>query len=302
MHHLPVRHPLPAGTLPLFALSARCRFRHARRNAGLGPDRDVGFHAALPQRVLPLLVGSVGCPSHAVFVVAHVAVCHRHRIDIRMDEPGIPSHRVGDAVDVIPAARVEADEAKPQGCANLHQLKRSFNLLDQDVGLDGAVLQSQAGFDAGQDVVPQRRFLSGLDLRQVEDQAGTLIRKGLVVARDVERGVNDRGGKTATVGVTDVAVIQVQPARPEDLRCEVELLPPSRNSLPSKEALGPCVHLCRDALGRLQEDWVLRKRQPKISLIVQRHRLDLAEGVLAVEHPSVRPGQESVGYVADAAL
>ena len=41
-------------------------------------------------------------------------------------------------------------------------------------------------------------------------------------------------------------------------------------------------------------------RQLQVALVVERHRRDLAERVLAVEHPAVGAGQQRVGDVADA--
>ena len=79
--------------------------------------------------------------------------------------PRIPGHRVGDAVDVVPAAGVEADEVLAERGADFHQLEARFDLLDEHVDLDGAVGKAEMLFERGQDVVPQRRFLGRLNLR-----------------------------------------------------------------------------------------------------------------------------------------
>ena len=50
--HLPVGDPLAAGALALLALGAGDRALHAAGDAGLGADRDVRLHAALPEREL----------------------------------------------------------------------------------------------------------------------------------------------------------------------------------------------------------------------------------------------------------
>src|SRR5262249_12095489 len=52
MHHLPVRAPLTAGPLSLFALCSRHRLFHCAGDALFGADRDVRFHSTLPQSIL----------------------------------------------------------------------------------------------------------------------------------------------------------------------------------------------------------------------------------------------------------
>ena len=110
--HLPVRDPLAAGPFALLALGAGDGALHAVRDAGRRADRDVRLHAALPQREAAVGVRRVDRAPHAILVAAHVAVGHRDVVDVRVHERGIPGHRVGDAVDVVPAAGVEADEVR----------------------------------------------------------------------------------------------------------------------------------------------------------------------------------------------
>ncbi len=66
-----------------------------------------------------------------------------------IDELGIPGHRVGDAVDVIPTAGVEADEVLAERGADLHQLEAALELLDQHVDLDRAGREPQVCFERG---------------------------------------------------------------------------------------------------------------------------------------------------------
>ena len=84
----------------------------------------------------PSLSRRVHRAAHAILVVAHVAVGHGDRVDVRIDEAGIPGESVGDAVDVVPAPGVEADEVAAERGADLHQLKSRLELLDEDVGLE----------------------------------------------------------------------------------------------------------------------------------------------------------------------
>ncbi len=100
----------------------------------------------------------------------------------------------------------------------------------------------------------------------------------------------------------DVPVVEVQAARAEDLRREVELLLPVVDDRAAEEALRPRVHLARDLLGDRQEHRVAMDGQLQVALVVERHRRDLAERILAVEHPAVGAGQQRVGDVADAVL
>src|SRR5207248_3435771 len=143
VHHLPVGDPLAAGALALLTLGPGDGPLHAARDAGFGADWDVRLHPALPQGVLTQFVRRVAGAADAVLVGPHVAVGHRDGVDVRVDETRVPRHRVRDAVDVIPAAGVESDEVLTQRGADLHQLEAGFDLFDQHVDLDGAVLQAQ---------------------------------------------------------------------------------------------------------------------------------------------------------------
>ncbi len=154
--------------------------------------------------------------------------------------------------------------------------------------------------ESGQHVVVQRRLLGGLDLRQVEHDRRAVPAQPLVVVDHVEHQVGDRGGEAGAVGLPDVTVVEVQPAHAEDLGREVELLLPVVDDLAAEEALGPAVHLAGDLLGDFQEQRVAVDRQLEVALVVERHRLGLAQGVLAVEHPAVGARQQRVGHVADA--
>ena len=69
-----------------------------------------------------------------------------------------------------------------------------------------------------------------------------------------------------------------------------------------KKPRGPGVHLRRDRLGDAQERLVAAEGDLEVAQVVERHRVDLAERILAVEHPAVGPGEQGVGHVADARL
>src|SRR5262249_15841121 len=111
---------LAAGALALLPLGAGNRPPHAAGDAGLGADRDVGLHATLPEGTPAQPVGRVARAAHPFLVGPHVAVAHRHAVHVPVHELPLPGHRVGDAVDVIPAAGVEPYEVLAQGGADLH--------------------------------------------------------------------------------------------------------------------------------------------------------------------------------------
>ena len=69
-----------------------------------------------------------------------------------------------------------------------------------------------------------------------------------------------------------------------------------------KKLLRPLVHLRRDLFGGRHEHRIAVDGQLEVPLVVQRHRRQLAQRVLAVEHPAVRAGQQRVGDVADAVV
>ena len=78
---------------------------------------------ALPKCEMAILIWHVDSTTYAVFIIPHVTVCHRDGFYIRVDEPGIPRHRIGNTVDVIPATGVVANKMHAQGCADFHELE-----------------------------------------------------------------------------------------------------------------------------------------------------------------------------------
>ncbi len=212
----------------------------------------------------------------------------------------VPRGRVRDAVDVVPAAGVEPDEVRPERRANLHQLERGFELLDEHVDLDRVGRQAEMTLQRVEHVAPQRRLFGRLDLRQIEDDAPALATKHGVIVRDVEREIDDGGGERLARDETHVTVVQMQAARAEDARGEIELLAPVVDDGAAEEAAGPLVDLPCHALGDGHEHAVSRIRQLQVALVVERHALDLALRVFPIEHPAIGARQQCVGDVADA--
>ena len=149
---------------------------------------------------------------------------------------------------------------------------------------------------------PQRRLLGGLNLRQVEHDRRSLLLQAAVVAGDVEHRIDDGGRKPGAAGLAHVAVVEVQPAGAEDLGGEPQLRRPVVDDGAPEKALPPGVHAGGHLLGGGQEHVVAGDRQPQVALVVERHGGDLAERVLAVEHPAVGARQQRVRGVADAAV
>ena len=168
VYHLPVRHPLAAGALLLLALGSSQSPLHAVFDALRRADRNVGLHATLPQSEVARAVGRVRGPPHAVLIDTHVAVRHADGLDVRIDEAGIPTERIGYRIDVVPATRVVSDEMPAQRGTDLHELERGLYLLDEHVDLDGAWFQAQVSLEGIKHAVPYSRVLRGLDLRQIE--------------------------------------------------------------------------------------------------------------------------------------
>src|SRR5207249_6874480 len=80
----------------------------------------------------------------------------------------------------------------------------------------------------------------------------------------------------------------------------VELLFPVADDGASYKSMRPLVHLARHLLRNLREHGIAMEGQLEVALVVQRHGRDLAERVLAVEHPAVGARQQRVRDVADA--
>ena len=104
------------------------------------------------------------------------------------------------------------------------------------------------------------------------------------------------------VGGADVAVVEVQAAGAEDLGGEAELPPPVVDDGPPEEAAPPVVHLGGHLLGHGEEARVPGDGEPEVALVVERHGADLAERVLAVEHPAVGSREQRIRDVAQPAL
>ncbi len=295
-------HPLAAGAFTLLALSAGHGLAHRGGDAVLGSDRDLRFHAALPKSEPAIAIRRVHGPPDTVLVGAHVGIGHADRVDVGIGERRIPAARVGNAVDVVPAPGVEAHEVRAQRRPNLHQLERGLELLHQDVGLDRPGDQSEVRLQRVQHSSPQRRLLGRLDLGQVEHDGPSFRAEDGLVAHHVQHEVDDRRREPGAVDPADVTIIEVQPAGAEDPGGERELLAPVADDRPAEEALRPAVHLAGNLLGDAQERGITGERQPEVSLVVERHRLGLAECILAVEHPAVGPRQQRVGHVPETRL
>ena len=198
-------------------------------------------------------------------------------IDVGVDELGVPGVGVGDRVDVVPAAGVEADEVASERGADLHQLKARLDLLDQHVTEDRSALEAEMVLERVEQEIPIGRLGGGLDLRQVQHDRAALLAQRRVIVGDIENEVGDRRREPAAVVVGDMPIIEMQPARSEDPGGRAELLAPVRDRLVAEEPLGPGVHLAGDLLGDRQELRVLGDHQLEVALVVQRHRLDLSD-------------------------
>jgi hypothetical protein len=99
-----------------------------------------------------------------------------------------------------------------------------------------------------------------------------------------------------------VPVIKVQTASAKDLRREIELASPVFDDRVSEKVTGPPIHLAGDLFGYAEEHPVARYSQLQISMIVERHRVDLTERVFAVKHPSICSREQRIRYVPQSIL
>ena len=218
---------------------------------------------------------------------------------------GIPRHRVRDAVDVVPAAGVEADEVRPERGADLHQLEARFELLDEHVDLDRAGRQAEVLLErrrACRSTAPPPRP-SGSSAgrgRSMRPSSRSALRG---CSRRTARGRRSTPRSRAPSACAHVAVVEMQAARAEDPRREVELLAPVVDDRAAEETLAPRrssrPRPARRPSGTRGRAWIASFRLRWLSSDIVD---DLAERVLAVEHPAVGARQQRVGDVADALL
>ena len=123
-----------------------------------------------------------------------------------------------------------------------------------------------------------------------------------MVVNDEESHVYEGGGEALAIPVSHVAILQMEPAGPKDLRGEVELLPPVRDDPVSEKLLSPIVHLPCHRFGDPQERGAAVDGLLETPLVVQRHGRNLAQGILPVEHPAVGAGKQSVGGISEVLL
>ncbi len=163
MGHFPVGNPLAAGTFLLFTYSSGLGFFHAVGDTFCRADRNVWLHTALPQGIVAIEVRRINSAPDTVLVVTHVAVSHDDGLDVGIDEVRVPAVGIGDAVDVIPAAGVEADEMQAECGTYFHELEGLLKLFNQNVNLDGPYIEAEIVFESRQQLVPETGFLGSLD-------------------------------------------------------------------------------------------------------------------------------------------
>src|SRR4030095_14499975 len=91
----------------------------------------------------------------------------------------------------------------------------------------------------------------------------------LLVVEDVQGSVGGRRREPAAVSPPDVPIVEVKPARTEDLRGEIELLPPVSDDRPAEKAARPLIHLGGDLLRGAHEHVVAVDGQLQVSLVVE---------------------------------
>ena len=114
--------------------------------------------------------------------------------------------------------------------------------------------QTEVRFERRQNVVPEGGFFGRLNLRQVHHDRRAGAAQPLVIVRHVHGRVHDRGRESGATSNLNVPIVEMQAARAENLRREIELTLPVGNRLPAEEPFGPLVHLAGDILGDPHED------------------------------------------------
>ena len=109
--------------------------------------------------------------------------------------------------------------------------------------------------------------------------------------REFKHEVDDRAPRRLAVASPDVTIVEMQPARPVDAGRELELLLPVLDiRRPKNPSACNDVHFASDAAATVEEPWVHRDETPAADCAGCRgHRPELAQRVLAVEHPAVAP-------------
>ena len=220
-----------------------------------------------------------------------------------IDERRIPGHRVGHAVDVVPAAGVEADEARAERGADLHQLEAGLELLDQHVGLDRAVAAAPSCCSSAERMSCHSAASSAVWIfgrYSTSEEPRRAARAWLLTTYSVASTIEAE--KPAPSAWRTWRSSRCRPRARKIFVVKSSWRRQSSMIAPAEEALRPRVHLAGHLLGHAQEQRVAVDRELQVALVVERHRRELAERVLAVEHPAVGARQQRVGDVADALL
>src|SRR6267143_338170 len=65
----------------------------------------------------------------------------------------------------------------------------------------------------------------------------------------------------------------------------------------AKELLRPPVHFACHPFCDLHEYWILVNRHFEVTLVIERHRINLSEGIFTIKHPSIGAGKQCIGYI-----
>src|SRR6056297_2891291 len=168
----------------------------------------------LPEGIVAVCIRRIDGTAHPVFVVAHVAVSHDNRFDIRINEVRVPAIGIGDAIDIIPTTGIEAGKMASQCRPDFHQLEGCLKLLYQHIGFDGSHRKAQVGFKGSEQPVPESGFFSRLNLGQIKDDGRPCRLQVDAVIDNIEGHVNDGGRERLSIQ-SYMAIIQVQTASPE---------------------------------------------------------------------------------------
>ena len=182
----------------------------ARVRIGIVLDRDLRGHAPHRERA-----AAMAALDHELRVGAQEMRGHGHAAAVRQHEPRPVPELLDEAEDVVPAPAVEPDDVVAQFMQDLVDLECGGDGLDEDRDLDRPVRQPEAALGMRDDLRPEPRLESVLELRQVEVRTRAPAQElgGVVVQvqAEVHECTRDR-----LVAVQPVLLGQVPAARPHD--------------------------------------------------------------------------------------
>ncbi len=153
-------------------------------------------------------------------VGAHERDRHLHVVAVGQHEVRVVAEDLDHREDVVPAAGVQPVRMLTERVDDLRHLERGRERLDQHGGADQARGQAERLTREREDVVPERRLLVVLHLRQIEVEPLVPLGEPLAAVERVQAEVHERARHGLAVD-RDVLLGQVPAARADEQRRRV---------------------------------------------------------------------------------